>query len=64
MRVTRHLIHGYKQPNRVNTHARIKYALSVCQHAQNIANQILEQKKFLKMFYIECLTEFKSYPTG
>ena len=50
-RVTRHRSHEYKQPNRVNTHARIKHILSVCPNAQNIADQTREQKKCFKMFY-------------
>ena len=49
--MTRHRIHEYKQPNRVNTHARIKHVLSVCPNAQKIADQTREQKKCFKMFY-------------
>ena len=49
--MTRHRIHGYKQPNRVNTHARIKHVLSICPNAQNIADQTREQKKCFNMFY-------------
>ena len=49
--MTRHRIHEYKQPNRVNTHARIKHVLSVCPNAQNIADQTREQRKCFKMFY-------------
>ena len=50
-RVKLHRIHGYKQPSRVNTHARIKHVLSICPNAQNMADQTREQKKCFKMFY-------------
>ena len=49
-RVTRHRMHEYKQPNRVNTHACIKHVLSICPNAQNIADQTREQKKCFRCF--------------
>ena len=46
-RVMQRPIHGYKQPNRVSTHAWIKHVLSICPNTQNIAHQTRQQKNVL-----------------